>query len=512
MRALRSERGNALITAVLAVAMMASLGTAMVTVIDTQTKQTRVQRASDTTFNLAEATLNAQSFLLGRNWPQSTANMPSPSGAASPCSGQTTTGTLDEPPASQTPSLRDQVQSILAETYKDSTTTTGAKWWVTTCQEGGRNAWDASVLNGLAYDPTIASDPTPKPRRMWVRAEAQVDGRRRAVAALVQAGQQPVFPNLAVVTGKMGNDLGNVLNGVTSGPLLGGLTEALLGTQPMIVGNVGLRCALLDATELLGCLSGLLKTTSMLGPIGALLQANNYVDYQSDSTVSADQLTQLRQQAQATGTYYPVASNGTGTGPPGSACLPANSAGKIIFIEKVGDGDDSCTLNTSTNPSAKALIVGSGGVRVCTNASCTTGGTGTYTGVIYALHRTAPTLPDVSIENGAKVVGGVYVDDNAALPAAQRHGVLEIIPPPVSLSTLQNNILCKVPLLGSILCGTLDLALGILGLNTVLANIMGQVGPNFPAVTYNDTVVKSVATFGDSAIVPGTFRQVSPMF
>jgi hypothetical protein len=514
MRALRSERGNALITAVLVVAMMAGLGTAMISVVDSQTTQTRVQRSSDATFNLAEAALNAQAFLLGRNWPQSTANMPAPAGAASPCSGQTMTGTVADPPSSASPSLRDQVQSLLAQTYTDATDMSGAKWWLTACQEGGRNAWDASLLNGLAYDPTVASDPTPKPRRMWVRAEAQIDGRKRAVAALVQAGQQSVFPNLAIVTGKMGNDLGNVVSTVTSGGLPGALTNALLGTDPMIVGNVGLRCALLDSTELLGCLSGLLKTTTLLGPIGALLQSNNYVDYQSDSTISAEQLVQLRQQAQATGTYYPVASNGTGTGPAGNACLPAGSAGKIVFIEKVGDGDDSCILNASSNPSAKALIVGSGGVRVCTNSACSTSNatTGAFTGVIYALHRQATTLSDIRIENGAKVVGGVYVDDNASLAAAQRHGAVEIIPPAATLSSMQNNILCKVPLLGSILCGTLDAALGILGLNAVVGNILGQLDGSFPAVTYNDTVVKSVTTFGDSAVVPGTFRQVQPMF
>jgi Tfp pilus assembly protein PilX len=512
MRTLRSERGNALITAILVVAMMAGLGTAMVSVIDTQTSESRVQRTTDTTFNLAEGALNAEAFLLGRNWPQSTANMPTPAGAASPCSGQSITGTLDPPAASATPSLRDQIQSVLAQTYTGSTTTTGAQWWLTACQDGGKNAWDASLLNGLAYDPTIAADPTPKPRRMWVRAEAKIDGRRRAVAALVQAGQQAVFPSLALVTGNIGDDLGNVLNGLTTGPLLGPITNLLINSDPMVVGNVGLRCSLLDGTDLLGCLSGLLKATSALGPIGALLQANNYTDYNSDSTISADQLALLRQQAQATGTYYATASNGTGGVAAGASCLPGGSAGKIIFIEKVGDGTGSCILNAASNPSAKALIVGSGGVRVCTNGGCAGGGSGTYTGVIYTLHRTDPAYEDVRIENGAKVIGGVYIDDNASLASASRHGSFKVIPPAVTINVLQNNILCWVPLLGNILCGTLNAVLNVLGVNAVLANILPQINPNLPALTYNDTVVKSVTTFGDSAIVPGTFRQLTPMF
>jgi Tfp pilus assembly protein PilX len=510
MRALRSEQGNALITAVLVVAMMAGLGTAMVSVIDAQTTQTRVQRSSDTTFNLAEATLNAQAFLLGRNWPQSTANMPTPGGAASPCSGQTMTGTLDDPAATVT--VRDQVQNILAQTYTGSTTTTGAQWWLTACQDGGRNSWDASLLNGLAYDPTVVSDPAPKPRRMWVRAEAKIDGRRRAVTALVQAGQQPVFPSLALVTGNIGDDLGNVLNVLVNGPLLNPLTDLLLHSDPMIVGNVGLRCSLLDGAALLSCLSGLLKATSAITPIGALLQANNYADYNSDSTISADQLSLLRQQAQATGTYYPSAANGTGAVANGASCLPAGSAGKIIFIDKIGNGTGSCHLNTAGNVSAKALIVGSGGVRVCANPTCAASGTpGTFTGVIYALHRTDPTREDVTVEYGSKVVGGVYIDDNPALGAAN-HGSFKVIPPAVSISAMQNSLLCSLPILGPVLCGTLTLLINVLGLNAVLAGITPQINPALPAVTYNDTVVKSVSTFGDSAIVPGTFRQVTPMY
>jgi hypothetical protein len=490
MRALRNERGNALVTAVLVVAMMAGLGTAMVSIVDTQTSESRVQRSTDTTFNLAEGALNAEAFLLGRNWPQSTANMPTPAGAASPCSGQTTTGTLDVPAASPTPSLGDQVQSILAQTYTGSTTTTGAKWWLTACQDNGRNAWDASLLNGLAYDPTIASDPTPKPRRMWVRAEAKIDGRRRAVAALVQAGQQPVYPNLALVTGIIGGDLGNALTNLTNGPLLSSLLGALINQEPMFVGNVGLRCSLLDSASLLSCVSGVFSVTSALLPF---LTANNYVHYTSDSVANDDQLAQLRQQAQQSGTYYPLTSAGAGTGPAGGACLPAGSAGKVVYIEQLGPtGTGSCTLNTAANPSARALIIGSGGVQV-------TGG-GTFTGVINTLRgkAVAGDVADVRISGGSRVDGGVFADDNSAL-GAKAHGQVQVIVPPPTCVGLLNQVLC--------------LLLGLVPfLGNVVTAILPQLSASLPAITYNATVVSAVTTFNDSAIVPGTFRQVTPMF
>lgn len=484
-----------MLSTILVVAIMMSLGFATISVVDTQTAQTRVERTSESAFNLAEAALNAQAFLLGRNWPRTTAQMPSPATAAAPCTGQTMSGTLTDPAASSTPSMRDQVQSMLAETYQGDPS---SQWWITTCEEGGRTAWDASLLSGRAYDPSIASSPAAKPRRMWVRAEAKVGAHRRAVVALVQAGQQPVYPDLAVVTGIMGADLGNTLGSLTTGPLLGGVLGILLDQEPMFEGDVGLRCAVLGTNQLLGCLSGLLKTTSMLGTLGTLLQSNNYVNFRSDSVLSADALAQVRQQAQQSGTYYGKTSAGAGTVAANAACLPAGAAGKIVFIEQVGDGTASCNLNTNSTPAAAALIVGAGGVRVQ--------GGGTFTGVIHTLRgkALAGDAADIRIEGGSHVVGGVYADDNAAL-GSKAHGQVYAVPPPVTLSA--SSPLCHLPLIG-LICGTLDALLNVLGLSALLGQILPQLGSSMPAVIYNANVVDAVSIFGDSAIVPGTFRQV----
>jgi hypothetical protein len=512
---MRSERGSALVTAVLVVATMLVLGTAMLSVVDTQTEQTRAERTGDATFNLAEAALNAEAFLLGRNWPQSTAQMPSPSGAASPCSGQTMTGTLADPPASATPSLRDQVQRILAQTYTG--TTTAAEWWVTACQDGGRTAWDASLLDGLAYDPTVASDPSARPRRMWVRAEARIGNRRRAVAALVQAGQQPALPtSLAVVTGKLGADLRTTANVLVEGQVVAPLLGSLVGGERRTIsGAVGLRCSVLDQDELGGCLQGVYKATSMT-TVAPLLQANDFVDFRSDTAMSAEQLALLRQQAQASGTYFPRTSAGAGSVDAGAPCLPAGSAGKIVFIEQVGDGTGSCVLDTApSGAAAKALVVGSGGVRVR--------GGGTFTGVIYALHRTALAggAADVRIEGGSKVVGGVFADDNPDLDSGSRHGVVEIVPPPIDIAqaiaplpVCQNILTSALCVLPSVLTGPLDGVLSTLGISaaTLAGAIMPQLDAHNSAITYDEAAVKAVSTFGDSAIVPGTFRQLAPMF
>jgi hypothetical protein len=472
MRALRSERGSALVTAIVVVATMLVLGTATLSVVLAQTDQTRKERTGESTFNLAEATLNAQAFLLARDWPQ-TVN-------AASCSSQTMNGTLTTPSASAM-TLRDQVQRILSQTYAGDVDASTSQWWVTTCAEAGRDSWDSSLLNGPSYDSSPAST---GPRRMWVRAEARVEGRKRAVVALVQAGQAPVYPNLALVTGTMGGDLGSTLANLTNGPLLGSLLGLLIDQNPMYVGDIGLRCSLLDANTLLSCVSGVFKLTSALLPF---LQANNYVHYAADHVASGDQIAQLRQQA-----YRQRPTPTTDTVANGAACLPAASAGKVIYIDKVGDGTGSCILNTAANPSAKALIVASGGVRV-------TGG-GKFTGVINTLRgkALASDVPDVRIEGGSLVDGAVFADDNSAL-GAKNHGQVQVIIPPPSCTGLVQALLCAllglVPFLGS----------------TVNA-ILPQLSPYLPAITYNQAVVSAVTTFNDSAIVAGTFRQVAPMY
>jgi len=175
----------------------------------------------------------------------------------------------------------------------------------------------------------------------------------------------------------------------------------------------------------------------------------------------------------------------------------------VIFIEQVGDdGTGSCILNTTGNPSAKALIVGSGGVRVCSNAKCASSPTGgTFTGVIHTLRgkALAGDVADVRISNGSRVDGAVFADDNSAL-GAKRHGqVRVIVPPPTCAGMIVNVLLCN--LLGLV---------SFLGVDAT--PLLPQLSPYLPAITYNAAVVSAVTTFNDSAIVAGTFRQVAPMY
>jgi type II secretory pathway pseudopilin PulG len=512
MRALGSERGNALITAVLVVAMMAGLGLAMVSVIEAQTQQMGVQQASESASSLAEAALNAEVAILGRKWPKVPAD--TPTGGSASCRGQTMTGTLGPPGGSTLP---DQVQSILTQTYDGSTTTSGAKWWLNVCDDDNiGNAWAGTLLDRPAYDATPPSDPT-QPRKLWVRAEANVGGRRRAVVGLVQAGgQRSVFPELGLVTGALGDNLGPEFRDISNKTLLSSLTGLLINKQPpMIDGNVGLMtrpnvpgCDPMKDSEVSACLlPGILKNTSAkVGAIGTRPQIRTLVDFRQDSTISADQLSLLRWQAQQTGVYAATVSDG--------ALCPSGDENKIVFIEQVGsNGTGSCIVNSSGNPKAKALIVGAGGVRVCANVffgSCVAGlGRGTFTGIIYALHRKDPALADVRIQDGAKVVGGVFVDN---APDGNR-GTVEIVPPPPVTDDPNNSndnddySVTEVELVcpwSAFLCDT--------AVSGLISDITPQLTPYFPAIKYDAATVSAITTSGDAAIVPGTFRQVAPMY
>lgn len=537
MSRLRTEQGFALATTIIMMAVMLLMGSAILEIVVTQARTTTSERAGESAFTVAEATLNAEAFLLGRSWPTSSSQMPFPAAASSPCSAQTMTGNLTTP--ANTSSLQNQVQSILAQTYGSDSNASTARWWVTACESGGRDAWDASLLNGNAYDTSLAANPTPQPRRMWVRAEAKVDGHTRSVVGLVQAGQQAVFPpNLAVATGIVGADLttttGQLLTGNVAGPLV---SSVVGGSGKPYQGNIGLRCSLLDQTALLGCLSGLYKLTSMT-TVAPLLQGNNYVDMSGNQAVSTEQVALLRQEAKASGTYYANTSPSVGGVANGASCLPSSPspAGKVIFIEQVGDGTGSCLLNTAGGTQAGAVVVGSGGVRVVrsmaaaapnacpASAAVPTTGDGTFNGVIYTLRgrRLAGDAADIRIECGSKVYGGVFADDNPAL-GSHAHGKVEIVPPQINMTTVLNQItsnlaLCQLPIVGPLTCnltnllgGTLDGVMATLGISpaSLAAAIVPQLNPALPGVTYDASKVSAVTTFGDSGLVTGTFRQVA---
>lgn len=502
------QSGSILFTASVFLVVMLAAGLALLSVVDTQAGQTREERVQEAAFNLAEGALNAQAFLLSRSWPENAAQTPSGANLQCGLDAQALSGTLATPPATTT--AAQQTQKLLAETFTSSDYAAGGTWKVNVCEDPGRTDWDNSLLVNRAFDSTAQTGPV-APRRLWVRAQAAVRGERRAVVGLVQADQvQPLPKGYAVVAGGMTTDVGTI----TSGPVLGGLLTGLLGAKKIYAkdpsssggGRLGIRC---DLTSSLDCVTGTLFATVSQLTLSQLLLDNDTVRYRSDTAVAEDTVVQLRRQAQASGTYLAsVAAN--------AACLPAGSADKVVFIEKVGNGDQACRITASGN--ARALVVANGRVQVVgsSNANAPV----IFQGVLYALFRQRSNTPApstnavVSVSGHGKVRGAVYIDGQ---------GRLAITPPPFDLDALVDQlIVCGLPLL-DVVCWTLRTTLKALGVTalvnellkivtpvTLVNALLGQLSGWGPVVEERTAVVDAVRVYGSSGIVPGTFRQVPP--
>jgi Tfp pilus assembly protein PilX len=68
---LASESGNALISALLIMALMAMFGMALLATVDTQQRESGRERQRESAFQMSEAVLNAQIYRLSSRWPAS---------------------------------------------------------------------------------------------------------------------------------------------------------------------------------------------------------------------------------------------------------------------------------------------------------------------------------------------------------------------------------------------------------------------------------------------------------
>ena len=262
--------------------------------------------------------------------------------------------------------------------------------------------------------------------------------------------------------------------------------------------------------------------------VAPLLQANNYYDFRCDSTISADLVAQLRQQAKATGTYYANASARRRRRE--RRLVPAGGGRRQGHLHRAGRRRHRA-LHPERDEHARRAVArrrlwrrarmrqlelldvlwrrhrrnvhGRRSMRCTARRRCRTAG------------------PTSRSRRGSQVVGGAFVDDNASLSAANRHGFVNVVPPPLSLATAINtlpicqNFLTKlVCSLASTLTGTLDHLLSVLGISagTLAAALVPQLNTNLPAITFNAAAVNAVKAMGDSALVPGTFRRVQPKF
>lgn len=503
---LRSQDGSALVTALMVMLVILPLGLALLAIVDTQAKDSGSERTRDRSFNLADSALTSAAFSLGTySWPSSAAIAPSnditPAGAA--CLDEPVYATLGA--ATNAGSTTAKLQPNLNASYEDSAYI-GATWKINVCDndlaDAARPVWKDALLSRWNYDQNGDG-------KVWIRSEATVSGRKRVLAGLVEVAQTPAMSSkYGVIAGRMNAELTNTVGTVLNGGLLGSLTSTLLGSHPLVAadnpdhpspssGVTAVRCGALD-----GCLTGALGAAGSVSLVESLVTSGSIAQATSPTAMSAASAEQLKQQAVASGTYVATASGSSTTGTtaatvPPTCPIPAGaSSTTIVYIEKIGNGDQYCLLDVSATKAYKALVIGSGRVVLRGNNTITetsaTATTNTFRGVVYArnLQRTtslgdasSPPREVVRIDRGAHVFGGVAADGKSAQ--------VGVYPPGLCVSV-------EVTLLGV----TVDTG-------CLLADITSNLNGYNPAVQSNVALMKAVTVRDKAAVVRGTYRDVA---
>jgi hypothetical protein len=368
MSGLRREEGWTLVTAILLMTMMLGLALASYSYVDTQQMRSAETRKRETAFNVAEAVLNAQIYVLtGDKWPGK-GWFATP---LAPCT-EASTGALC--PSAQT----------ARDLFKGSPDTEAGLTWRTEVHDN--NSPDGSFYD----DVTTRAEPGYDRNgdgKVWVRAQATARGKTRTLIALVRPQEQVEdLPKAALITGRL--DISN--NGHKT------IIDASGGTASS--GLIAVRCtpALLELKPCLGHKLSGLDLLSALGNLNALLnfQINPNITqtgYGTAPALKAEAIARLRARAQSDNTYHPTC----------PATLPT---GYVVFIET-----GSChyqsndVVNSPSNP----------GFILLADATLRLTGTQRYYGIIYAANLSGSVGNVVELGGNVQVHGGVLVDGQA---------------------------------------------------------------------------------------------------
>lgn len=513
------EGGFVLFAAVGLMVIMLALGFALLAVVDVQGRAAQQQSADNTSFNAAEGVArSAAASVAGglRYWPGSAAQtLEGDDGKSCGNSEQKYTASTTGTP------LGKSLAGVVAQTYGS----TAGTWDVSICAVASvGEAWSAAVLSRNAHATTYAGAASPIPANdpsnyLWIRAQSTAGGATRAVVLKVYTKQiaQPLPQTHALITGAVANDIATTTGTLLSSPLVGGLTQGLLGSGGLFMGTtakIGVRCGVLSVLNsgqlcVSGTLAGVSGVSSVVAgdALNGILTAtgiNRFTDEKSYQVLTDDQIAAYKAEADRTGTHFSSVANG-------ADCFAGDAAGKVVYIDKVGSGGtDKCVLqlNAGATRHAKMIIVEQGGARVMGTGAASA--TPTVQSVVYVLNRNsdgkvargAPGREMVRIDQGGSVDGAVFVDGS---------GITKVIPPPVSITkaTCQSllgllSVVCLTPI------ATLtDSLLGILSLDQLVSTLLPQLSA-YTAITRDTAVLAAGSSYtpaGAYQAVDG-FRQI----
>ncbi|HEX2162069.1 MAG TPA: hypothetical protein VHF88_09650 [Thermoleophilaceae bacterium] len=355
---LRTEQdGNLLVIAMTMMTLMMVTGFATLSIVDTQTDVAMKERQHESSFNLAEGVLNAQTYVLARR------------GTGDAGASQFPDACVNGTTHSLCPSEEQLARSYSAAVQVDYGDDTN---WTTRVRDNP---------NGTFYDPTAvaaaARYDANGDRQLWVSAEATVRGRTRQIVALIRVEDRPVtFPSYALLGGMF----------ATSNSGRGTIVDA---TDPSSLG-IAVRCVG-EPSKQSSCLKFDPKKDQLNPP-------KAYTTGVPDTAaISLDDLQALEEYARGSGTYY-------------GSCPGPNPNGAVVVIES-GDcpfsnsspaapGASKC-CNTPTRPGL--LIVKCGTVTLKGNIE--------FYGIIYMPQGDCSLTGYVVTTQGTSLIsGGVIID------------------------------------------------------------------------------------------------------
>jgi hypothetical protein len=371
---LAEERGNVLVTAILLMAVMLSVGLAVASTVDTQTAQSRKERERESTFNLAEAALSAQTFILGRRGTGTSTN-PYPS-----------TGCPSAAMDYFCPSTDTLMRSYTGDASQvDFGSGSNTSWTTDVLDDADASGtpvrfWNDSYLS-VANWPRYDKDGN---RHVWVRSQSNVRGHTRAIVAWVKIEDRIVsFPRYAVLSGYLAGDN----NGGHGGRPLVNSTGSL---------GIAVRC---NQPPESSCID--------LDPVkGPQLQppGNFQLRYANSTALGADDLAALEDMAKANGTWY--------------ATCPANPNGDVVYVKNAG----SCAYNNSAPAAPGASkccnTQANPGLFILERGTVDFGGNIEFWGVVYNANLDNSSGQRLVETSGTSAIrGGVLVDGNGGVYA-----------------------------------------------------------------------------------------------
>jgi Tfp pilus assembly protein PilX len=364
-RHLHREDGWVLVSAIVLLAVLLSIGLAAFSYVDTGSKRSREQRERESSLNLAEAALYGQGFVLRDHWPSPPrAGVTPPDPIVQDCA-RSMTPVPDYCPKDST--LADQSSGNFTTTDFKS----GVTWTTSVRDNTGvlANAYSTTAADQTLVDPVKGACPQTPCRmdwnddgKVWVEARAVVRGRPRNLVALLQLERiAENVPTVGVVAGgvNVSNRGGNMMIDATGS-------------------SVVLRC---DTTQ---------QTCSHYANTQIVPQPTGNVSQQNFMTPA--QLARFKERAQTDNRYFP-----------GCPASNADLSGPVVWVE--GCTSPPTLANQVGGRAACRPAAPSGMSQSCINQQTTPGlliwhcgradfqGSFTYVGVLYAANNSDGTCP-----------------------------------------------------------------------------------------------------------------------